>query len=427
MKRALAAHDAAAHFDRPANVAALVATLPAVIVCAEDTDHAATLAIAVARAAATNRRVALGDLAGNLGAIYALAGGEDAPGLAECFRDGLTMNDIARPVPGQPSLFVLPAGAGVRAEPSLASAERWTRLIRGFGEAGGLLVLVVPERSPLIGVLAGAGAQLLYGGAAASAPHGVPLAATIGAARRSEPVTPVPGTVGPWHVVVAGAAAAVIFGWGAVALTNLALSADGAVVLAPALRVGAGDDTATTAPDTVTIIERTDAGDQARLAPFAVEVVAASTASNAFSLLRDAVRKSGLPAPTVTVVAVARGPGRTSRWHKVMFGAWHDVKSADSAVTELRRNGVVAAGGGAVVRVPYAILLADSTAAERARAVMDVWRAKGIEPYALTQDDGTMRVYAGAFETVAQAVTMAAMVRAAGGAAIVAHRTGRPD
>jgi hypothetical protein len=58
---------------------------------------------------------------------------------------------------------------------------------------------------------------------------------------------------------------------------------------------------------------------------------------------------------------------------------------------------------------------------------MDVWRAKGVVPYALTQDDGTVRVYAGAFETVAQAVTMAAMVRAAGGGPVVAYRTGRPD
>ena len=58
---------------------------------------------------------------------------------------------------------------------------------------------------------------------------------------------------------------------------------------------------------------------------------------------------------------------------------------------------------------------------------MDVWRAKGVAPYALRQDAGTLRVYAGAFETVAQAITMTALVQAAGGAPVVAYRTGRPD
>ena len=77
--------------------------------------------------------------------------------------------------------------------------------------------------------------------------------------------------------------------------------------------------------------------------------------------------------------------------------------------------------------IPYALLLADSASHERTRAVMEVWRAKGLVPYALTQDDGSVRVYAGAFGTVAQGATMAALVHNAGGTPIVAYRTGRPD
>ncbi len=93
----------------------------------------------------------------------------------------------------------------------------------------------------------------------------------------------------------------------------------------------------------------------------------------------------------------------------------------------MRRQRVVEREGGIVVRAPYAMLLADSASHERARAVLEVWRAKGLAPYALTQDDGTVRVYAGAFETVAQSVTMAAIVHDAGGTPMVAYRTGRPD
>ena len=418
----------AAHFDRPADVAAHVASLPAVIVAGPDPAHAATLAVAVARAAASERRVALGDLAGDLAAIYALAGGEDAPGLAQCFRDGLTMNDIARPAPDHPGLFVLPAGVGVRTEPALASAERWTRLIRGFGEAGGLLILVVPERSPLVGVLGDAGAVLLYAGPAVSAPRNVPLTATIGAAIPAPPRRARPDGVHAWQAALAIVGAITVGGWVAVKFVMAAHTPDGTVVVAPTLRLGADGAGASSSAetDTVTIIERVRAEDSIQLAPFAIEVVAANTASNANSLLRDAEDDGALPAATVSVVTVPGGSTRVARWHKVMFGAWRELKDADSAIATLRRRGIVGQTGGAVVRAPYAVLLADSTSPERARAVADVWRAKGVTPYAMAQDDGTLRLYAGAFETVAQAVTMAAMVRAAGGSAIVAFRTGRP-
>lgn len=420
----------AAHFDRPAEVAARLADQPAVIVTGADAAHAAMLAVAIARAAATTRRVALGDLVGGLGAIYALAGGEDAAGLAECFRDGLSLNEIARPVPDVESLFVLPAGTGVDREPALGVRDRWERLIRGFGEAGGLLVLVCRERSPLVGVLGEAGARLLYDGSAAGAPQGASLVGTIGATPPpGRPAARGPGVRG-WQVAVAAAATAVLGGWAAVAWVRTSNAPDGSVVIRPATKVGTAIDTSAAepaAPDTVSIIERTPASDRARLSPFAIAVVAASTAANANSLVRSDLTVAGVPAATISVVAVRDGRRRAARWHKVMFGAWRDAQAAQAALKDARKRGIVDKEAGAVERVPYAVLLADSASHERARAVMDVWRAKGVTPYALTQDDGTVRVYAGAFETVAQAVTMAAMVHAAGGGPIVAYRTGRPD
>jgi hypothetical protein len=200
---------------------------------------------------------------------------------------------------------------------------------------------------------------------------------------------------------------------------------DGAVTL-PARSPGAFVR-ASAAADTVSISERLGPVDAAHLSPYAVEVMAASAASNANSWLVERAGDRGLPAATVSLVAVRNGPQRASQRHRVMIGAWHDMAAADSALSTMRERRVVARDGGVVIRTPYALLLADSASRERADAVMEVWRAKGVVPYALRQDDGTVRVYAGAFETVAQGVAMAAFVRGAGATPLMAYRTGRPD
>jgi hypothetical protein len=416
-------------------VAAHIATQAAVVVMGPDLARTAAYAVAVARATATSgRRVAIGDLVGDLDAVYALAGGEDAPGITDCFRDGLPLTEVARPVADNPSLFVLPSGARVRSDPALADAERWSRLVRGFAEAGGLLLLVAPEASPLLPVLGQAGAVLLYAGPAGEARGGIPLAATIGAPLAPVPARRAPNTPPPWLVWAAAAGAIAVGGGGAVGVTLARNRPDGTVRIAPvrlatddAPRAGA---TAWTS-DTVAIIEQLDAADSARAAPYAVELVATTSATDANSRLAGAARDVVLPAATVSVVAVRRAaPGATqgaTRWHKVMAGAWRTATEADSALGTWRGEGVLARGSGAVVRAPYAVLLVDGASAEQARAVIDVWRAKGVAPYALLQDDGGRRVYAGAFETVAQGIPMAAMIRSAGGAPIVAYRTGRPD
>jgi hypothetical protein len=422
----------AAHFDRPADVAAHIATHSAVVVAGPDSDRSAAFAVAIARAASESRRVALGDLVSEATPIYALAGGEDAPGITDCFRDGLALTEVARPVAEVPSLFVLPSGPRVRTDQTLVSSERWGRLVRGFGEAGGLLILVAPDGSHLLPTLGEAGAVLLYTGASDDAPPGIPLVATIGAAlpppRRKPSLA---GGFAGWQLAVAALGAIAIGGFGAVIWTKAAHRPDGSVIVAPALRAEIPSDSGTrgSAARTMDIIERASPSDLSRSSPFAIQLVAANTASNANSLLADATRDASLPASTVSVVSLRSGSGggRTAQWHKVMIGAWRDARSADSALAKLRKDGVVRTGEGAVVRAPYGVLLADSASSERARAVMDVWRAKGVTPYALRQDEGTVRVYTGAFETVAQAITMAALVQAAGGAPVVAYRTGRPD
>ncbi len=297
-------------FDEASDVAAQLAEWAAIVVAEPEMETAAHLALGIATAASASasRRIAIADLCGELTPVYALAGGEDAPGLAD--------SDCTKSLALWPGTHRSSCTVGTVIPP----ARRWRKLRAVCEYAGGAV-----------------------------------------------------------------------------------------------------------ATDTVLMGERLGPVDSARLSPFAVEVVAASSASNANSVLQDHINEASLPAATIAVLSVRSCPQRTSKWHKVMVGAWHDANTADSALLAMRRERVLEREGGIVVRAPYAMLLADSVSHEQARAVVNRWRTKGLAPYALTQDDGTVRVYAGAFETVAQMVTMAAIVHDSGGTPMVAFRTGRPD
>ena len=134
--------------------AAQLSAISSAVVIGTDPDRAARAAVGIARAESARRRVALGDLVGDLAPLYAVAGGEDAIGLSDCFRDGLSMNDIARPAPESGSLFILPAGTPPVTPAAIAAHERWLRLVNGFSQAGALLVLVARLDAPGLDALA---------------------------------------------------------------------------------------------------------------------------------------------------------------------------------------------------------------------------------------------------------------------------------
>jgi hypothetical protein len=112
-------------------------------------------------------------------------------------------------------------------------------------------------------------------------------------------------------------------------------------------------------------------------------------------------------------------------WYKIVAGAWHVRAGADSLLAALRRDGSVRGDEGRVVRVPYALVIADNL--DRAKAVMlhDVWRQRGFNTYMLVQEDGAVRLLSGAFETPAQAASLISALRAAGAAPVLAFRIGR--
>jgi hypothetical protein len=378
--------------------------------------------------------VALGDLVGDLAPLYAVAGGADAFGLSDCFRDGNPLNDIARPAPECDTLFILPAGTPPVATYDVLAHERWPRLIRGFREAGALLLLVAPLDAPGVDVLVAAAGGVI---AVDTPPQRVAryhVYATVG---KPAPAAAPVARGRPRNLALIGAGVALLAvvamaGWLALRSRGSRSSGtDGAlrpapVSVAPTRITNPSTVTpgGTLRADTVRLGAVVNPGDSANAAAFAVELVAANSVAGANSMLQESEDATAIAdRRTAAVVPVEFGGG--SLWFKAVVGAWHDRASADSLLDAVRSRGIVRRDAGVVVRVPYALLLGVGVARNRADIVVNSWRSRGIAAYGLLQDDGSVRVYAGAFETPAQAAPLAASVRDAGEQPVVAIRTGR--
>jgi hypothetical protein len=150
--------------------------------------------------------------------------------------------------------------------------------------------------------------------------------------------------------------------------------------------------------------------------------MAANTVAGANSYLSDHGDDVLLFGATVTPVTVG---GSTSVWYNVVVGASHVRAGADSLLASMRRAKLVRNGEGRVVKVPYALVLAENLEQSNARSIAVSWQKRGFNPYVLLQNDGSVRLFAGAFETPAQAAPLASALRAAGAAPVLAYRTGR--
>jgi hypothetical protein len=415
--------------DEGRRVAPLLSGVSAAVVVGADPDHAARVALGIARAESALRRVALGDLVGDLAPLYAIAGGEDAFGLSDCFRDARSLNEVARQSPECESLFILPAGTPPVATADVFAHERWPRLVHGFAEAGALLLLVAPLDAPGLDALVAVTGGIVAVDLPARRVRQYAVLATVAAPVPLRPPPVIRQRRSRGRLLTRGtlAAAAMAIAWTAWPRHRVAgTHRDAAVPESPAAAISspAPPPTKISAPapaDMEQLRERVNPGDSLRAAPFAIEVVAANTLAGANSFIRDA---GDLPLPASTVAPVQLGGG--SLWYNVIVGAWRTRAGADSLLDALRARKVVGRGAGVVVRVPYALLLADKLDGARAKEVVNSWRARGIPAYALVQEDGSVRVFAGAFETAAQAAPLAASLRDAGAPPVVAFRTGRP-
>jgi hypothetical protein len=400
----------------------------AVLVVGASPEEAARVAVGIARAESERRHVALGDLVGDLAPLYAMTGGEDAFGLTDCLRHGLPLNDIARPAPDRASLFILPAGSPPVSTPEIIAHERWQRLVNGFTEMGALLILVAPLHARGIEKLAAAtgGVVLVRTAAAAAEAKRFRVLATVAGPGR-EPAQPPPARIerarwprGALFAVLVVIAVLGIAG-GLLAWRRHA-SARPAPVAERAPKREAAPPLARPASETVRLADPVNPVDTASTVPFAIEVMAANTLAGANSFLANNGQSTALSGATVSPVVVG---GSTSVWYKVVAGASHVRAGADSLLAALRRERAVRSGEGRVVTVPYALVLARRVMRTEVAALVRSWRQRGFDAYALVQDDGSVSLLAGAFETPAQAAPLASALRADGVAPVLVYRTGR--
>jgi hypothetical protein len=117
--------------------------LSVLLLVGDSTVSLAAAARGVAGAAAESQRVAIFDLAGAFG-LY------DPDGLVAAFREGRSLNALARPLSdGDDNHFVVPRGPG-EIDHAFTRHERWPRLVGGFRDTGALLVIAA--RSDLAGL-----------------------------------------------------------------------------------------------------------------------------------------------------------------------------------------------------------------------------------------------------------------------------------
>jgi hypothetical protein len=135
-------------------------------------------------------------------------------------------------------------------------------------------------------------------------------------------------------------------------------------------------------------------------------------------------QKSGALLPAATYGPVLFG---SFPWYRVTAGAFATRAEAESLVVKLRARGALRAGAGEIITAPYAFLVDSTIAPEGAPAVVRFWAEKGEPVYALRQPNGTVRLYAGAFETRQQAALLLERLRAAGIPPVLVYRIGRVD
>jgi predicted component of type VI protein secretion system len=417
----------AAWVDEGVRAAPALEDVTAAIITGRDPVAAAWVALGIARAHGTERRVAVADLVGGIPALNPIA---DQPGLLECLRDGEPISGIGQPLADAPEVYLLPAGRGAINERWVFESARWARLVAGFREVDALLLVVCLPTAPGLATLM----ERVDGVVAVDLPPADvrmwPLLATVDHPEPELPPIQVRRAEAPAQPAAQTSRGLRRFTVLAVTLGGLALAVAGAgafwwwnsgspAVTADAEVLGSPPPAPEPIEIEVHLGPPVNPEEAANAAIFAVELVAANTLASANSALVS--RTGDFPAATVAPVLL----GTTARpWFRALSGAWQHRGDAEAWLASERARGVLRASVGRVVAVPFALLLAELSAAE-ADDTIARWEAAGIRAYALEQEDGSVRIYAGAFETAGQAVWLASTLRDAGETPRLAYRTGR--
>ena len=404
----------------------------AVVVLGHDPIATAAVALGIARAQATHRRVAVGDLIGDVAPLRDLVSDDDPHGITDSFQYGVSLNKIARQIDTAGNLHILPSGSEPIVTEDILRSDRWRRLGSGFHEVGALLLLAAPAAIPgvesLVDHLDGV---VLVGGAPNPSPNARVFAEVSSAARKSaprpvarKPATPPPVTVRRrWLAPLIGVAAVAAI---AVAAGRWYLSQpQSQPTLAPSRDTTASSGTlagaGAVAVDSSPPLAPANPSDSAIASPFAVQIAMVDTEEGAAAR----VRAGGGDFPVGTYAAVSRGTDNGT-WYKVVTGAYAQRDRADTLLGFLRRRGTIPTGWGTVIRAPLALQLASAPSRTEAAAVIADFQSRKVPVYGLLQRDSTVRIYAGAFTTPDEATLYKSELKSAKNIdATLVYRVGR--
>jgi hypothetical protein len=422
--------------DAGRQIASLLGSYSAVVVTSSDLVAAAHVALGIARAEATRRRVIVGDLVGDIPSLRSLVKDEDPHGITDSFLYGVSLNKIGYAVEGTENLYVMPSGTDPQIGEEIFSSTRWTKLAAGYGETGALLLLVAPCDSRGLGDLIDKvdGAVLVKDGELLAAPSALVLARVA---------SPTPTLKIPLHRISARAASWKQHRWfypalGAIALLlivslglALLLVRVGQTARQPARVVAKAPPAPAPTPppprpppETLYVAPPANVNDSASAAAFTVELLVANTAEGANLF----VRKNGAALPAAAVSPVPIDLER-SKWYRVTAGAYTRRYQADSLLLALRNSGVLTDSAGSVTTAPLALVV-DSVPTQggivdAVRGAVDKYTARGLPVYALMQNDGGALIYAGAFSRAEQSAELIRILRGAGLKPVLVYRTGR--
>ena len=433
MKRNVPGGRPVAWEDAGRQIAPLLGSYSAVLITSSDPVAAAHVALGIAAAEAKHRRAVIGDLVGDLPPLRSLIKDEDPHGITDSFLYGVSLNKIGYEVEGKANVYIMPTGTEPTIGEEILRSARWTKLAAGFGQVGALLLLVARNDTPGLAELAEQldGVVLVRDTALPVAPSALVLARVP---------APTPTLKIPLHRISARAESWRKHRWlypaiGGVSL--LLLAALGLVLVlvrgrqspSAAPRITAAPVPAPIPPpplpppETLYIAPPANVNDSASAAAFTVELLVANTAEGANLF----VRKNGAALPAAAVSPVAIDPER-STWYKVTSGAYTRRYQADSLLLALRQSRVLTDSAGSVARTPLALLV-DSVPTQGGivdaiRATVSKYAARGLSVYALIQDYGGARIYAGAFAAADQSAGLIRTLRGAGLNPVLVYRTG---
>jgi len=382
----------------------------AVAVVGESLSDVAREALKIARVESQSRPVLLVDLLGQGSALDEMFPDDDLHGVSDASRYGVSLARVARPVPNADSLFVVSGGTESPQADDVLADHMWASWSDQCRRAGALLVVAAPADLHDVGkAIDQLDGLVMIGDAAVPTTH-APVIGRVPTSRRpvladaapraispAEKVAVDEVTPGPTRRVLLGTVVALAITAAAAGLwwmngqlhrstagSDIAPIASGEPIVMP------GDPSVGASPVSAT-------GVVAGAVPWSVEIASVNTLNGAMARVRQAL--DSLPAPTFA----ATQPGGGALWYRLTAGAFTSSEGADSLLAALRARGAVEPAAGRVVQTPFAWLLEEGVLDEQLPVRLFGWRQQGLPAYALVDQNGTTRIYFGAFENEAEA------------------------